>query len=359
MCRVISVTTPRSGPRAPSGASGISSASATSETCSRNSSSAPAGPTSSGSTPGWQLAAGLLQLGDPALVVLLGDGDELGEVLDAGLVLRVVAGAQLGEVAALLEHHLEQRGDAVVGLVGGAQPLEQGGEALDRGDRPGRDAGGVLGPAEGGDEGDALALGESGHAGLGPVADAALGGVEDAAQVDGVGRVGDDAQVGERVLDLAPLVEARAADDLVGQADPHEHLLDGTALRVGAVEHGDVARLDAVLGEGVDLLGDEGRLVVLVVADVAGDHRAVAGVGPEVLGPAALVAGDDGVGGPQDALGRAVVLLEQDGAGVGVVLLELEDVADARAPEGVDRLVGVADDAQLGRRHGVGRPRDP
>ena len=48
-------------------------------------------------------------------------------------------------------------------------------------------------------------------------------------------------------------------------------------------------------------------------------------------------------------LGRAVVLLEQDGAGVGVVLLELLDVADRGAAEGVDRLVGVADDDQLAR----------
>ena len=93
---------------------------------------------------------------------------------------------------------------------------------------------------------------------------------------------------------------------------------------------------------------------MLVVGDVAGDHRAVAGVGPEVLGAAPLVAGDDGVGGAQDALRRAVVLLEQDRARVGVVVLELEDVADRRAAEGVDRLVGVADDAQLGRRHGIG-----
>jgi hypothetical protein len=38
---------------------------------------------------------------------------------------------------------------------------------------------------------------------LGPVADAALGHVEDAPQVDRVGRVGDDPQVGEGVLDLA------------------------------------------------------------------------------------------------------------------------------------------------------------
>ena len=122
------------------------------------------------------------------------------------------------------------------------------------------------------------------------------------------------AQVGERVLDLLALVEPDAADDLVGQPDPDEHLLEGPGLGVGPVEDRDVARArtPSVVGELVDLVGDERGLVVLVVGDVADDLRAVAGVGPQVLGPAVLVAGDDRVGGAQDGLGRAVVLLEQD-----------------------------------------------
>ena len=191
-------------------------------------------------------------------------------------------------------------------------------------------------------------------AGLGPVADAALGHVDDAPQVDRVAGVGEHPQVGQGVLDLAPLVEPRAADHLVGQPDPHEHLLEGTRLGVGAVEHRDVAGPHAVLvAEPVDRAGHERRLVVLVVADVADDAGAVAGVAPQVLLAAALVAGDDRVGGAQDGLGRAVVLLEQDGAGVGVVLLELLDVADRGAAEGVDRLVGVTDDDQLARLDAV------
>ena len=102
--------------------------------------------------------------------------------------------------------------------------------------------------------------------------------------------------------------------------------------------------------------GDERRLVVLVVGDVADDLLAVAGVGPQPLVLAALVLGDDGVGGGEDRLRRAVVLLEQHDLGVREVLLELEDVADVGAAEGVDRLVGVADDAQLGGRDGRRRP---
>ena len=88
---------------------------------------------------------------------------------------------------------------------------------------------------------------------------------------------------------------------------------------------------------------------MLVLADVADDLLAVAFRGPEPLLRPVGVAGDDRVGGAEDGLRGAVVLLEHDGAGVRVVLLELHDVADVGAAEGVDGLVRVADDGQLGR----------
>ena len=124
---------------------------------------------------------------------------------------------------------------------------------------------------------------------------------------------------------------------------------------VGAVEDRDVVVGDvAAVGERVDLLGDEPGLVVLVVGDVADDQFALAGVGPQPLLAAARVAGDDGVGGRQDVLRRAVVLFQQNRRRVRVVALEVLDVADGGAAERVDRLVGVADDAQLAGRHAVG-----
>ena len=91
---------------------------------------------------------------------------------------------------------------------------------------------------------------------------------------------------------------------------------------------------------------------MLVVRDVTDDRRPVALVGPEVLGYPAGVAGDHGVGGGQDVLGGAVVLLQQDHPGAGEITLELLDVPDRRAAEGVDGLVGVADHTQLCRADG-------
>ncbi len=86
---------------------------------------------------------------------------------------------------------------------------------------------------------------------------------------------------------------------------------------------------------------------MFVVGHVAADPRAGARRRPEVLRLAVGVAGDDRVRRGQDRLGRAVVLLQQDRARVRVVPLELQDVADGGAPERVNRLVGVADDAQF------------
>ena len=136
-------------------------------------------------------------------------------------------------------------------------------------------------------------------------------------------------------------------------AGADEDLFEDPGLRVGPVEDRDVGRLHPVgVGQPVDLVGDELGLVVLVVGDVHRDLLALALVGPEVLRHPALVAADHRVRRGQDVLGGAVVLLEQDRLGAGEVLLEGEDVADRRTAERVDRLVGVADHHQLGRRRG-------
>ena len=197
-------------------------------------------------------------------------------------------------------------------------------------------------------EGDPLRVREAGDVGLGAVADAPLGHVEDPSQAHVVGRVGHHPQVGQDVADLPALVEARAADDLVGQPGADEHLLQRPGLGVGPVEHRDVARPgQALVGEAVDLVAHEGGLVVLGVGDVADDLLPGAGVGPQLLGLPVGVARDDGVRRREDRLRRAVVLVEHDLARVGEVRAELHDVAHRGAPEGVDRLVGVADHDQF------------
>ena len=289
----------------------------------------------------------------PLLLELARDADQLAQVVHPAFVLRVAAGLQLAQVAGPVQHRLEHRARGAV-RAGGARRAARSSGSGSRGSRsasaaPARTTSSATSSAAPKEM--PLALGEHLDAGLGAVADAAARGVQDAAQAHHVVRVGDHPQVGERVADLAPLVEAHAADHLVRQPDADEHFLEHPGLRVGAVEDRDVGRRDGVLVvELVDLLGDPRGLVVLVLGDVALDLLARSGLGPQVLRLAVRIAGDDRVGRGQDRLGRAVVLLQQDRGRVRVVALELEDVADRRAAERVDRLVGVADDGQLGRR---------
>src|SRR5699024_12490729 len=111
----------------------------------------------------------------------------------------------------------------------------------------------------------------------------------------------------------------------------------GPALATGAIDAAPLARAGlAGVDTLIDLTGDVAGFLVFVVRHITHDARTRAQIGPQVLHPAPLVAGDHGVGRGQDGLGRAVVLLQQDGAGLGVVGFELGDVADVRAAEGVD-----------------------
>ena len=70
-------------------------------------------------------------------------------------------------------------------------------------------------------------------------------------------------------------------------------------------------------------------------------------VGPEIFDLAPGVVGNDRVGGIQDVLGGPVILLQTDHQGVGIVLLEVQDVADVGSPELIDGLVVVAHHAKV------------
>ena len=129
-----------------------------------------------------------------------------------------------------------------------------------------------------------IGVGVREHPRLGAVADPSTRRVDDAGKRDRVGRVREQAQVGDRVLDLGPLVELRAADHLVRDLEPHQGVLEHAALRVDSVEDGDLVPRDPlVVCEPLDLGGHVARLLVLVV-ELGEAHRlAAAGIGPEAL----------------------------------------------------------------------------
>ena len=121
--------------------------------------------------------------------------------------------------------------------------------------------------------------------------DAALGRVRHAREGDDVLRVGEDGQVGDRVLDLGALVELRAADDLVADLAAHERVLEHPRLRVGPVEDRDLRARHALVDEPLDLAHHEPRLGVLVLELAHLDRIALAEVRPQRLAhPPAVVA---------------------------------------------------------------------
>src|SRR5690606_22295451 len=92
-------------------------------------------------------------------------------------------------------------------------------------------------------------------------------GVNDALERERVVRVENQAQERHDVLDLAALVETRAADELVGNAGTDERLFNRPAWSVGAIEDGDVTSIVSRFAlQSGDFLDDEARLVVLVKA---------------------------------------------------------------------------------------------
>ena len=177
-------------------------------------------------------------------------------------------------------------------------------------------------------------------------ADAACRRVDDAQQAHRIDVGGRQLQVSHQVLDLGALIETETADDVVLASVAAQGFLDLPGLRVGAVEHRRVVlRVGGqVLFDGV---GDEQRLVLGIEPRVEADALPRGGFGPEFLALARLVVLHHGAGRRQDVLRRAVVLLQPDGAGLGKIALEIQDVADIGAPPAIDRLILVAHHADV------------
>ncbi len=96
-----------------------------------------------------------------------------------------------------------------------------------------------------------------------------------------------------------------------------------------------------------DEISGEERFVLSVRRFVVAELRAALPVGPKVLAFALDVARHHRRRGLQYVLRRAVVLLQANDAGLGKILLELEDVANVGAAPGVDALVLIANGADV------------
>ncbi len=161
-------------------------------------------------------------------------------------------------------------------------------------------------------------------------------------------RVVQQVQIGQNVLDLLALVELQAVDDLVRDALQPQGVFDRPREGVDAVEDGKVAR-PATAGADFfgDPLGDPVRFVLACRADHQTYGRARGIVGKQLLRFPPDVVRDQVIGDPEDIGRAAEVLLQPHDFDLREILLELQDVAQVRAPPAVDRLVGVARHRQI------------
>ena len=166
--------------------------------------------------------------------------------------------------------------------------------------------------------------------------------VDDALECDiRVGLV-QEAHVGEGVLDLRPLEEAQATVNPVRDVRPQKRFLQGAALRVRAIQHGDLVGAAAAIDEALGAFRDEARLFHLVVALVKEQRVAGAGGGPQGFAQALGVLFDEAVCGVEDGARGAVVLLQPNHLGVCEVFREALDVLHLGAAPAIDGLIVIA-----------------
>jgi hypothetical protein len=162
----------------------------------------------------------------------------------------------------------------------------------------------------------------------GRLADAARRRVEDPIEADVIGRVRQDLEVSEDVLDLAPVVEADRSEDPIRDPRLQHRLLEEPRLRVRAVEHRALGNLNR--GGEWRSGATRSRLVAVGVEAAIrmrsprGSPRTAPCRSRSRLLPTTAEA-------RQNVAGGAVVALQLDHRAPGV-LLEAEDVAEIALP---------------------------
>ena len=181
----------------------------------------------------------------------------------------------------------------------------------------------------------------------GRVAEAALRQIEDALERKIIGGLRDTAQIGERIADLGALVKSRAADHPVGQAKRDEALLEFAHLERGAHKNRDLVERMALALQLLDLFADHAGFFFRIPN--AGDGRLLAqrAIGEERLAKPPLIMRDETRGRGEDMAGRAVIALEPDDFRARKIALEAQNIIDLGAPPAIDRLIVVADAADI------------
>ena len=103
----------------------------------------------------------------------------------------------------------------------------------------------------------------------------------------------------------------------------------------------------------LDVFADGAGLFLGIPGAGDGDFFAQHVIGAQRLAEPAFVMGDDVRRGGEDVAGRAVIALQPDHRSAGKIVLEAQDVVDLGAAPAVDRLVVIADAADVFAPRGV------
>ncbi len=155
-----------------------------------------------------------------------------------------------------------------------------------------------------------------------------------------------DFQIRQNVLHFGALIEAEAADHNVLAAVTAQRFFNLARLRVGAIEHRH-ALLRIARQTVLDGVGDPQSFVFRIRRLVERDLFARARVGPQSFADALGVMRHHGAGGFENGLSRTVVLLQANDGGAGKIAFEVQDIADIGAAPSINRLVLVADHADV------------
>ena len=130
----------------------------------------------------------------------------------------------------------------------------------------------------------------------------------------------------QHVLDLGTLIEPDVADQHVGDACPHQRLLEAARELIAAVEHRHVVPGDAFGVTTLHLADDAGGFGVGVPEADHLDAIAVRLAGKQRLAEARTILRDHGIGGVEDVAGRAKILFQLDLCRARKVPREASDV---------------------------------
>jgi hypothetical protein len=154
----------------------------------------------------------------------------------------------------------------------------------------------------------------------------ALGLVVDPFEREIILRLGDHAQIGQRIADFGALVEAEAADDAVIEADLDEAVFELAGLVLGAHEDRHADRAAPFAFQPFDLLAHPARFLGRVPHADHAHLVAAVHLGPQGLVVALAVGPDQARRSTQNMRGGAVVLFQPDHFRARKILFEPQDI---------------------------------